>query len=166
MAQTDFKNEDVTRALQGSERICRSNLADMERWGAYNLVKAVQRGVSASGGLSGYFTFMQSISGATPREMENILGLQARQFGDGADIYRLSRVPQMGEFLPRGYSTLVDGLELRDGLKQDSSGYRPGYGAWQAVLTTRIAVELIVSLGPDTPFEPGIHPSLKSRYGV
>ena len=163
MAETDFKNEDVTRALQGSERICRSNLADMERWGAYNLVKAVQRGVSAAGGFSGFFTFLQAISGATPREMENILGLKARQFGDGTDIYRLSQVPQMGEFLPRGYSTLVDGLELRDGLKQTSSGYRPGYGAWQAVLLKKVSVEWIVSLGPDTPFVPGPHPSI--NYG-
>ena len=111
-----------------------------------------------------YVTVLQALVGKTPRQMEDVLGLRVNQLSAGADIYRLEQLPTIDEFLPRGYTTLVDGLQLKAGLSQDGAGYRPGHGAFQVTLIKLIPARKIKSLRPDEPFDPGIHPNLKHLY--
>ena len=81
----------------------------------------------------------------------------------GAMIYRLTRVPEEHEFLPRGYSTLIDGVRSRP-TGDAMSVYRPGYGAFQIELLVDVEATLIATLKPGEPFEPGVHPSLRHLY--
>lgn len=160
---SDYKHEAETRALQASTMTRAENLRSMVRWGAYNLIKVVARGAPRED-VQGYVTHQAAISGKSPREIETILGLRRDQLAEGADLYRLTQLPHIDAFLPRGYTTLVDGLELREGLSQDAGGYRPGHGAWQIMLTGPVPATRIASLGPDDVFEPGLHPDVARLY--
>jgi hypothetical protein len=157
---SDYQNEAETRALQGSETARQQNYEKMVGWGADSLVKVRVRG-EAQTSVGGYVTHLMSISGRTPRQMEDVLGLRKNQLAAGADVYRLRQLPEKDGFEPRGYSTLVDGLRLKDGLKEDSAGFRPGHGAWQVTLTKAIEVTRLASLGYDDRFEPGPHPKYR-----
>ena len=152
-----YENEDATRALQASQQARQTNLDSMIRWGAYSLVKVCPRGAIRNT-ISNYVTNLPAISGKTPRQMEDVLGLRINQLSMGADVYRLLEIPAIDGFLPRGYSTLVQGLALKIGLKSDGAGYRPGFGAWQITLIKPINAIRIASLGPRDAFEPGPHP--------
>jgi hypothetical protein len=168
MASNDFDDLEATRALQSSAEVRAANLATLTSWGAYNLLKVVSRDQPGAGSpscpVTGYITLLPTLSGKTPRQMEALLGLKQDQLLRGAHIYRLSRVPDISEFLPRGYTTLVDGGRLKEGLRQDSAGYRPGHGAYQVQLVQPIDALLIKTLGRDEPFEPGLHPDVAALY--
>jgi hypothetical protein len=163
MTGSDYVDAALTRALQESARVRADNLALMQGWGAYSLLKVTPRGAVRTQ-VQGYVTLLAAISGKTPWQMEDLLGLRAHQLAGGADIYRLERVPTIDEFLPRGYTTLVDGLRLSPGLRHDTNGYRPGLGAFQITLIKPVGAHLIQSLAANQPFDPGIHPSLRARY--
>ena len=152
-----YQHENATRALQASAAARQTNYDSMVRWGAYSLLKVVPRGVVRTQ-VDNYVTNLPALSGKTPREMETLLGLRDRQLASGADVYRLLELPDRDGFLPRGYSTLVDGLRLSPGFKQDDAGYRPGRGAWQVTLIRPVPAVKIATLGYDDPFHPGIHP--------
>lgn len=168
MAQDDFEGLEATRALQNNPQVRADNLATLTSLGAYNLLKVVARDHPEAGGptfaVMGYITLLPTLSGQTPRQMEAMLGLKQGQLLRGAYIYRLSRVPTINEFQPRGYTTLVDGAHLKEGLRQDSAGYRPGHGAYQVTLITPIDATLVKTLGRDEPFEPGLHPDIAALY--
>lgn len=160
----DFEHAIETRELQNSPQAIAANLASMQLWTKYNLLKAVPAG-NERVSVGGYITTLAALSGRTPREMENLLGLRVNQLATGADIYRLSKIPTAEEFRPRGYSTLVDGLTLKAG-KTDCAGFRPGEGAWQITLLVPIAATRIrARLGRDEVFEPGPHPKYLAQYG-
>ena len=163
---SDFVDIGSTRGRQESKENVRSAHAVLEQWGAYNLLKARPIG-NVVDHVTGYFTLLQTLSGQTPEAMENLLGLIARTLANGADIYRLGRVPTQIEFIPHGYSTLVGGLILRDGLKQDRHGYRPGLGAIQYILRQGVQIPAvhIRRLAPGEPFAPGLHPRIAKLYG-
>ncbi len=165
MAATDLIDLDATRALQESLRAREANLAAMQRHGAYSLMKVVARERPVTSEISGYITLLPGLSGRTPRQMELLLGLRDGDLASGANLYRLLRLPELNEFLPRGYSHMVDGGFLKPGLTQDSAGYRPGEGAWQVVLIKPIPAVLVRSLALDEIYEPGPHPDIAARYG-
>ena len=156
-----YENVDATRALQASASARQDNYKNMVAWGAYSLLKVCQKGAPQTT-VANYITVQAALSGKTPREMEKLLGLRLQQLSGGADIYRLLRLPDIDGFLPRGYSTLVDGLQLRAGLAQDAAGYRPGLGAWQITLIKPVPAQRIASLGYNDVFEPGVHPKYRS----
>ena len=96
-------------------------------------------------------------------EIRDILGLRQSDLMSGATIYRLTRVPDEHEFLPRGYSTLIDGVRSRP-TGDASSAYRPGYGAFQIELLVDVEATLVATLKPGERFEPGVHPGLRHLY--
>ena len=159
-----YQHENETRALQASEQARKSNYESMVRWGAYSLMKVVPRGACRDS-VENYITTLPSLSGRTPRQMEVMLGLKPYQLMGGAEIYQLLRIPDFDGFLPRGYSTLVDGLRLSPGVSQDAAGYRPGQGAWQVSLTKPVPAVQVANLAYDEVFKPGLHPSLSVRHG-
>lgn len=155
-----YENIDATRALQASAAARQDNYRQMAAWGAYSLLKVCPKGAARTT-VANYITVQAGLSGKTPRQMERLLGLRVHQLVGGADIYRLRRLPDLDGFLPRGYSTLVDGLRLKAGLIEDAAGYRPGEGAWQITLIREVPADLIASLGYDEVFEPGVHPKYR-----
>lgn len=157
------ENERV-RLLQASSSVRKSNYEKMLLIGAYNLLKVTDRKGPLRTAVSGYVTLLPALSGETPTQMEVILGLRKGDLALGAYIYRLTRLPELEGFLPRGYSTLVDGLPLPDGAAADAAGYRPGLGAWQITLLEPIPVSLVATLKPDEPFKPGLHPRTQAMY--
>ena len=172
MAKEDHINWDETRALQSSSQVIEANYAKLVRWGAYNIVKVMGRddkptvAASQRAPVRGYLTLLTAISGRTPLEMRDLLGLRTLDLRHGALVYRLSRLPEKSEIEVRGYTTLVDGAHLRDGIKQDQAGYRPGLGAYQVALKWGVEIEatLIATLGPNGPFQPGVHPDVAKLY--
>jgi len=74
---------------------------------------------------------------------------------DGPAVYQLSRVPSMNEFAVRGYTTLVDGLRLKD------DGYRPGTGAYQIEILTPIDATLFAIVKPGERFKIPVHPKYR-----
>jgi len=155
-----YQNIDATRALQASAAARQDNYRQMAALGAYSLLKVCPKGAPRTT-VANYITFQQALSGKSPREMEWLLGLKVHQLVGGADIYRLRRLPDPDGFLPRGYSTLVDGLQLKAGLTEDAAGYRPGLGAWQITLIREVPADLIATLAYDEVFEPGVHPKYR-----
>jgi hypothetical protein len=164
VADEEYEGVAETRAIQTSEVVRQQNHAQLLHWGAYNLLK-VTGDPTPRTMVEGYITLLPAISGKTPRQMEALLGLRANQLARGASIYRLGLVPAYDQFMPRGYTTLVDGLHLKAGQKQDAAGFRPGEGAYQVVLIKPVPATLIATLGPDEPFTPGLHPDVAKRYG-
>ncbi len=161
---SEFKNVDATRALQASEQARSGNLRSMRSWGHERLVKVVRRG-DVLETIRNYVTLDTHIEGHTPKEIEDILGLRLGELNLGADIYKLNRLPTISEFLPRGYSHLVDGLELADpSAREDSHGYRVGKFAWQITLLNDIPVTRIRVLFPGDVFKLGVYPSLRHLY--
>jgi hypothetical protein len=158
-----YQHVDATRALQASASARQHNYESMVRWGAYSLMKVTPRSAPQDT-VANYVTNLPALSHKTPRQMEEMLGLRVRQLSSGADIYRLLQLPDRDGFLPRGYSTLVDGLALRPGVMQDSAGYRPGLGAWQILLIKPVPAVRVASLAYDETFEPSVHPSLLPRH--
>ena len=155
-----FEDVDATRALQGSAIVRQQNYKTLCGMGAYNLLKVVNPG-ELRHSVTGYITVLPAISGQTPVQMSESLGLRPTDLVGGADIYRLLRVPEQDGFLPRGYTTLVSGLRLKKGIKHDKAGYRPGHGAWQVELIDPVPAKRIETLGPNDPFKPGIHPKYR-----
>lgn len=169
MSRNDHVDWDQTRALQSSADVVHANYANLVRWGAYNLVKVVGRShepAAQSRDVGGYLTLLQAISGLTPEQMRDLLGLRIEDLRHGALVYRLKELPAKDQIEVRGYTTLVDGAPLKPGLRSDAAGYRPGHGAWQITLKpdARIPATLIAALGPSTPFEPGVHPDIAKLY--
>lgn len=165
MADSDYTDAAETRDLQHSKQAMEENHRKLQAWGAYNLLKVRARGTQQAS-VSGYVTHLMAVSGRTSEEIEDILGLRKGALALGADIYRLARVPTLEEFRPRGYTTLVDGLRLKPGLKSDKSGYRPGHGAFQIELTADLPAHRIATICGPQKFEPGLHPSVASLYPV
>ena len=158
-----------TRALQESAEAIATNLATMRAWGAYNLLRvdSLCGAVQPKKTVVGYVTCLAAISGSTPKEMVSILGLRKDvDLVNGAVIYQLDRVPEEGEFLPRGYTTLPNGLRLKPGVKTDADGYGPGHGAWQVQLVEPgIPASLFAVVHPGNAFEPPLHPRVAALYG-
>ncbi|WP_209427153.1 hypothetical protein [Pararhodobacter sp. SW119] len=152
-----FVDERETRARQSEPWVRDANFARMVKFGAYNLMR-VQAYEAAGSLVTGYITVLPAIAGKTPAEMERILGLRVNQLNPTAYVYRLLAVPDRNGFDVRGYTTLVDGKRLREGLKQDSQGYRPGHGALQIQLTNPVKAVLVTCLGRHETFEPSMHP--------
>lgn len=163
MAASDYEDVTATRALQHDPKVIARNHRKLEKWGACNLLKVRARGTARTS-VKGYITHLAAITGRTAEEIEVILGLREGDLALGADIYRLARLPRTDEFLPRGYTTLVDGLRLKSGLKTDSAGYRPGHGAYQITLTADMPAHLIATISGSERFEPGVHPSVAKLY--
>jgi hypothetical protein len=165
-------NWDATRALQSSPEIVLANYLNLKSWGAYNLVKVMNRTgdpgemLPRSRKVDGYLTHLQAISGCTPAQMRDVLGLRETDLRQGALVYRLLELPKEDQIEVRGYTTLVDGVELKPGLTSDKAGYRPGRGAYQITLKCGVKIEaaLIATLGPNSPFEPGVHPDIAKLY--
>ncbi|MEM8725383.1 MAG: hypothetical protein AAGE86_07665 [Pseudomonadota bacterium] len=155
-----YEEVDATRALQESATVRQQNYETMCGIGAYNLLKVHNKGELRTS-VSGYITLLPAISGLTPIHMRDALGLRLSDLTDGADIYRLSELPDKENFLPRGYTTLVSGLRLKKGIKQDKAGYRPGHGAWQVTLIRPVPAVRIAILAANEPFEPGMHPKYR-----
>lgn len=172
MARDDHVNWDETRTLQASPDVIEANYANLVRWGAYNIVKVSNRdevspsSVALTTGVGGYLTLLTAISGYTPLEMRDLLGLRITDLRHGALIYRLLDLPKRSEIEVRGYTTLVDGVELRPGLTQDRDGYRPGLGAYQITLKKGVEIQatLIATLGPDSRFDPKPAPNIAALY--
>ena len=160
----EFTDKDLRiRLLQSSPGVRRQNRQSMLSWGAYSLLKVKGLGGGPASAVRGYVTHMQAISGQTPEEIRDTLGLRQCDLTSGAMIYRLTRVPDEHEFLPRGYSTLIDGVRSRP-TGDAPSLYRPGYGAFQIELLVEVEATLVATLKPGERFEPGIHPSLRHLY--
>jgi preprotein translocase subunit Sss1 len=157
--------DELTRALQASAPARSANHEQMLRHGAYNLLKVTDRKGPLRSEVRGYITLLPALVDKTPLQIEIVLGLRAGDLAEGARIYRLLRLPERDEFLPRGYTTLVDGLALPQGAKTDAAGYRPGHGAWQVTLLEPVPVTLIADLKPDQAFSPGLHPRIQAMYG-
>lgn len=130
--------------------------------GAHCLVKAVtlEDDMPDLCDRMGYFTMIEYISGRTPAEMRDILGLTPDDLGTGAAIYRLLGVPQTTHFRQRDLSYRVDGLPVAE-KKALEMGYAPGTGAWQAQLIKPVPMRLIARVLPNQPFEPGPHPQYR-----
>ena len=160
----DYVDADATRSLQTSGPAVAHCWQTMQRWGAYNLLKVVEREPAAPSEkpVRGYICLLPSILGQTPIQIGNNLGLRAGQLAKGANIYQLLRLPHPGEFAVRGYTTLVDGLRLAPGRKQDSGGYRPGWGSLQITLTAPVQAKLFASLAPGDRFRPPVHPKYRA----
>lgn len=159
---------EATRALQESAQAKDANLARMQEWGAYNLVKVhgLRDEVEPKIMATGYITVLAAISGKTPEEMVKTLGLRGgKDLISGAVVYQLTRVPTKDEFKVRGYTTLPDGLRLKPGIKADAGGYGPGHGAWQVTLTEGIEATQMAVVHPGKPFEPPLHPRTAALYG-
>ncbi len=169
MAKEDHADWERTRALQSSQQVIDSNYAELVRWGPYNVLKVMSRtedSPSQNRSVSGYLTLLPAISGQTPPQMRDLLGLRATDLRLGALIYRLRKLPAKNEIEVRGYTTLVDGVALKAGLEADQAGYRPGQGAYQVTLKKGVEIDatLIATLGPDAAFEPGVHPDIAKLY--
>jgi hypothetical protein len=159
---------EATRALQESPQARASNLARMQEWGAWNLVKVESLGAVAPSDpkdVTGYISVLAAISGRTPKDMVEVLGLnEDTDLILGAVVYRLDRVPTGDEFVVRGYTTLPDGLRLRPGVRKDAGGYDPGHGAWQVRLVRPVPARLIAVVHPGTVFQPPLHPRTAALY--
>lgn len=158
-----------TRLLQQDSKTIAVNHAKMTDIGAYNLVKARNHDENppVSVLVGGYITLLSHISGLTPDEMTKMLGLsEEAALTSGAAIYQLTRVPAIGEFRVRGYTTLPGGLRLKKGVEKDLGGFPPGQGAWQVVLTEAIPATLLCHVAVGQSFHPPMHPSTKKLYGL
>lgn len=154
----EFTDQDLRiRLHQSSPEVRQQNRQTMLSWGAYNLVKVKGVGGGHAAAVRGYVTHLRAIWGQTPEEIRDTLGLRQADLMSGAMIYRLTRVPDEHEFLPRGYSTLVDGVRSRP-TGDAASLYRPGYGAFQIELLVDVEATLVATLKPGETFEPGVHP--------
>ena len=96
MAKEDHINWDETRALQSSSQVIEANYAKLVRWGAYNIVKVMGRddkptvAASQRAPVRGYLTLLTAISGRTPLEMRDLLGLRTLDLRHGALVTRRS----------------------------------------------------------------------------
>lgn len=125
MAADDmYDDRAATRARQASPQAVAANHARMSEWGAYNLMKVrtLDEDATPDRPATGYITVLPAISGRTPEEMVKVLGLRTGvDLVTGAAIYQLEDVPGTTDFEVRGYTTLPDGLRLRQG-GRDGSG--------------------------------------------
>ena len=159
----DARDELRARLAQMDPRIIAENHRFMQNLGPGGLVRVVEPVGTppAHTFVRGYITTFSALSGKTPAEMRRMLGLRLNDLAFGAAIYQLDRVPMIGTFLPRGYSTLPDGRPLRPGVKTDEAGYWPGLGAWQAVLVEAQPATLLAVLGVTERWKPGPHPKYR-----
>ena len=172
MAQADseiYEDPVRTRLHQDDPDVVAANHAMMQKFGAFNLLRVVNldQNPKVSTAMTGYIALLTHLSGKTPEEMTKLLGLnETRALTSGAAVYQLTRVPRIGEFKVRGYTTLPGGLRLKPGVKKDAGGFPPGQGAWQAQLTEAIPMRLIAQVKPGEPFKPPMHPNTKKMYGT
>lgn len=169
MTKADHAGWDETRKLQSDAQVVKDNHANLVRWGAHNIVKvtAVDRPLRGKPPLAfGYLTLLPAVSGHTPLKMQDLLGLKKGALETGALVYRLLKLPREDQIEVRGYTTLVDGVALKPGLKADHDGYRPGWGAYQVRLKDGVTLpaELVATLGPHTPYRPPVHPDVAKLY--
>ena len=167
MADEDFVGAAETRRLQSQERLKAEHWARLNDLGAYNLVKVIEPARAPQDGkVSGYFTVLTALSGLTPEQMRDMLGLRVSDLANGADIYKLREVPGVNDFEVRGYTTLVDGLRLAPGLREDSAGYRGGWGALQYTLNVRVPAVFYAHVAPGEPFVIPVHPKYLQGSGA
>lgn len=164
-----FDDPVSTRLSQEDPKVVAANHAWMTKFGAYNLVKVknLDENPPVSTLVGGFITLLSHVSGLTPEQMTKMLGLSDKAaLKSGAAIYQLSRVPAIGEFKVRGYTTLPGGLRLKEGVDKDPGGFPAGQGAWQAVLTEAIPATLFDQVGVGKVFKPPMHPNTRKLYGL
>jgi hypothetical protein len=163
----DFIDEDYTRTLQSDPKVVQNYWQKLMSWGHYNIVKVMNAEPSppAIRMVSGYAGRLTVLSGKTPAEMRDMLGLRIVDLADGAAIYQLTKVPNTSEFAVRGVTSLVDGKRLKPGLRQDSHGYRPGQSEEQFMIfkDKPIEAKLFAVVRPGERFVIPPHPGIRYR---
>jgi hypothetical protein len=113
-----------------------------ENWslnGPNRIVKVVPIGWAPTARLHGYVTTEQYLIGKTPNQIRELLGLQPGFLTKGCRVYRISRLPMIGEYEYELTAYYPDGLafnpadmeEARHEFRQNPSariipGYPPG----------------------------------------
>jgi len=162
----DYINPREMRLLHRNPSVIKANFQKLQKLGVYNIVKVSKFSSEKRQDVGGYLTSITEISGKTSRQIQVALGLPAGFLEQGADIYRINRIPMEDEFLPRGYTSMPDGLVLKKDLDTDSSGYPRGQMAWQVKIKSgvKISAILICSIQGETKFTPGVHPRTAMLY--
>ncbi|WHQ68604.1 hypothetical protein [Methylorubrum extorquens] len=135
------------RILQGNAKVRAHHWEKLKSIGADKLVRVTDP-VNERESAKGYFTIWAAVAGKDPDGIRHTLGLRSQDLVAGAFVYKLLRVPEPHEFEVRGYTTLPDGIPLKEGEKKDAGGYTPGTGALQYTLINPVPAKLVCKLGP------------------
>lgn len=142
-----WANRDKNRVIQSAGPVKDDAMIQMALVGPRALLKIFPVGVDDKRE-SGYFGTSVGMFGKSPLGIAKLLGLKPAEYANGADIYRLKRLPTKDEFEVRGYTHFPDGVALPAGKRADPDGYPPGTGALQWELVQPVQMEFVCSLGP------------------